>query len=702
MKSTALVLLVAFASANAVKVDPLGEVISLLDSLKAKIIAEGEAEAKAYKEYYEWCDDANKNKGFEIKTATAAKESLEATIAKEAGIATDSSMKVEELAASIAADESELKEATAVREKEAADFSAEESELVDVVSTLDRAIAIVEREMAKNPAALAQVDSSSLDHLLKSLGTVVEAAAFSTNDRKKLMSLVQSQQDTSVDADDMGAPAAAVYKSQSGGVVDVLEDLKEKAEEQLATLRKTEGSAKHNYEMLKQSLEDQVAADTKSMKEAQSAKAAAEEKKATAESDLIATTKDLADANAVLKTLHSDCMQTAADHEATVTARTEELTVLAKAKSLLESSTSGAVAQTYSLFQVVASSRLRTKADLANNEVLAMVKRLAKTQHSPTLAQLASRIEAVIEYGSSAGEDPFTKVKGLISQLITKLESEAAGDASEKAWCDEQLSKTEAKKGELEYDLEKLSTKIDQATATSTSLKEDVKELQAELAALAKSQAEMDSIRAESHADYVKAKEDLESGLSGVRGALGMLRDYYGSSSAAASMMQEFSAQPAKPEMHVAASGAGSSIIGILEVVESDFAKNLATEETEEADAEAEYETTTQANSVTKTLKDQDVKYKTAEYKALDKEITTLTSDRDTKDAELSAVLEYYEKVKDRCIAKAETYEERKEKREAEIAGLKKALEALENEAAFVQQRRGHRRGAKSSFLGVQ
>merc|ERR1719284_2004961 len=298
-------------------------------------------------------------------------------------------MKIEELAASIAADESELKDATAVREKEAKDFSSEESELVKVVGTLDRAIAIVEKEMAKNPAVLAQVDSSSLDRLLQSLGTVVEAAAFSSNDRKKLVALVQSQQGSAADDDDMGAPAAAVYKTHSTGVVDTLEDLKEKAEEQLATLRKTEGSAKHNYEMLKQSLEDQIGADTKSLQEAKAAKAAAEEKKSTAEGDLIATTKDLADANAVLKTLHSDCMQTAADHEATVTARSEELSVLAKAKSLLESSTGGAAS--YSFFQVVASSRMKTKADLANNEVLVMVKRLAKNQHSPVLSQLASR-----------------------------------------------------------------------------------------------------------------------------------------------------------------------------------------------------------------------------------------------------------------------------------------------------------------------
>jgi len=82
-----LTLLVAGWLPAADALNPLGEVITLLDSLSAKIIKEGEAEAKAYKEYFEWCDDASKNKGFEIKTATAAKETLEATIAKEASAA---------------------------------------------------------------------------------------------------------------------------------------------------------------------------------------------------------------------------------------------------------------------------------------------------------------------------------------------------------------------------------------------------------------------------------------------------------------------------------------------------------------------------------------------------------------------------------------------------------------------------------------
>merc|ERR1719229_2123570 len=132
--------------------------------------------------------------------------------------------------------------------------------------------------------------------------------------------------------------------------------------------------------------------------------------------------------------------------------------------------------------------------DLKNGEISAIVKALAKTHHSSALAQLASRIGVVMQYGG-ASKDVFAKVKGLISDMIAKLEKEAEADATEKAYCDEELAKTEAKKQELDSEIDALTTKIDRAAAKSAGLKADVKELQAELAALAKEQAEMDSIR---------------------------------------------------------------------------------------------------------------------------------------------------------------------------------------------------------------
>merc|ERR1719163_151986 len=341
---------------------------------------------------------------------------------------------------------------------------------------------------------------------------------------------------------------------------------------------------------------------------------------------------------------------------------------------------------------------MRTRADLANSEVVTIVKKLARDHHSTALAQPASRISVVVKYGNKDGANPFGKIKGLISDMIAKLEKEAEAEATEKAYCDEQMAKTEAKKAELDGVIAKLTNKIDRRASQSASLKEEVTELEAELAALAKTQSEMDKIRAEESANFKVAKAELSQGLGGVRKALSVLRDYYGGSAA---LLQEdgkfnaFMQQPAAPQQHSKSSGAGGSIINILEVCESDFATNLSKEESEEADSAAHYEKTTQENKVTKATKEQDAKYKSQEATALDKEITELSGDRDTSNTELSAVLEYYGKIKERCIAKPETYEERKARREAEINGLKEALSILENEAAFVQR---SRKGGKGHF----
>merc|ERR1719183_2061076 len=374
-----LALVGGLASAESAKSNPMGKVLDLLTGLEAKIVAEGEKEAKAYKEYFDWCDDFSKEKGFEIKTLTAKKEKLMAEIADLTASIEALTSEIEDLSAKIATDESELKDATLIREKEHGEFLANEADLVETIDTLTRAIGILSKEMAKNPAAFAQLQSSSnIQNVVQAMSAVVDAAGFSGHDKQKLMSLVQSSENSDSDDDDVNAPAAAVYKTHSTGIFDLLEDLKEKAEEELASLRKAETNTKHNFEMLKQSLEDSIAADTKAKDEASAAKAAAEEGKATAEGDLAMTEKALDDAKTALAEANADCLQVAADHEATVTGRTEELTALASAKKVLEETSSGAVTQAYSLLQTGSqmNNRLKSRADLANAELVSLVKKL--------------------------------------------------------------------------------------------------------------------------------------------------------------------------------------------------------------------------------------------------------------------------------------------------------------------------------------
>ena len=151
----------------------------MITSLEAKLMKEGEAADKAYKEFFEWCDDAAKEKAFEVKTATAEKEKLEATIAKAISDMDEADMAIGELSASIATAQGDLKNATLIRDKEHEEFAASEAELMDAIDTLDRAIGIIEREMKGSALLQKQMDNSNVQKLIASVSVVIDAASFS-------------------------------------------------------------------------------------------------------------------------------------------------------------------------------------------------------------------------------------------------------------------------------------------------------------------------------------------------------------------------------------------------------------------------------------------------------------------------------------------------------------------------------------------
>merc|ERR1719428_2372006 len=101
----------------------------------------------------------------------------------------------------------------------------------------------------------------------------------------------------------------------------------------------------------------------------------------------------------------------------------------------------------------------------------------------------------------------------------------------------------------------------------------------------------------------------------------------------------------------------------MLEVVESDFSKNLAAAIAENENEAVQYEKSSMENRVSKAMKEQDVKYKTKEHTGLDKAINEYTSDLEGTQTELDAVLSYTKTLRAQCELKPESYEERKKRR---------------------------------------
>jgi len=659
MKSAFAVAFVATASAD--EGSPVGKVIEMISDLQAKVIKEGEATQKTYEEFSTWCEERSGELQREITTAKGEVMNLKASIEKESATIQTSTARIEEVAAEIASAEADLAAATKIRNSENADFKTFEADTADTIDTIERAIGVIEKGLTGG-ASMVQFQHSG--GVVAALAAMVKAEAISGGDAKKLTALLQSNDDD----DDVNAPAATVFENSagSGNIIDSLNGLLDKANAQLEDARSTEKSSLQNFEMLAMSLNDQIKYANKELEEAKKAKAEAEEYKGTAEGDLGVTTTDLNDDVSTLASLHHDCMSKASEFETEVTSRSEELKALAEAKKIVIEATS--LSQTSESFL-----QLSTRSDLVDFEAVRYVRDLAKKQHSNALAQLASRMDTTVRFGGSNKEDVFAKIKVMVNDMIAKLEAEAAADATEKAFCDKEVPEAQAKVDDKADEIEKITAKIDKMTAKSTTLKTEVSAIQAQLGDLTKSQAEMDKIRLDEKAVYEAAKPELERAIAGIQKALKVLNDYY-----------------SKDASHGSAGGSSTGIIGLLEVCESDFSKELAEITDAEDKAIYFYEQETKENEVTKVTKEQDVKFKTRAAAGLDKSVAEYTSDRSGVQAESDAVKEQLKQLKARCAGKAETYAERKSRREEEMAGLHEAMEVLESQTALIQTKSKH------------
>jgi chromosome segregation ATPase len=521
--------------------------------------------------------------------------------------------------------------------------------MVDTIDGLDRALVVLKR----GQSFLQSRDKNELKQLTSVFSKMIEANWVNKQDKAVVQSLIQSSS-TDGDEDLELQPQATTssYESHGGGIVDTLADMKEKAEATLSDTRTAEMKAQHAYEMLKHGLETEISTMQKRMSAATAEKSGLENSKASAEESLAVTKKTVADDEKYLEELKMSCSMKAKEWATRQKDAAGELAAIAKAKEVLESGV-----KVFLQVSSKAKVHVHNNNDEKRERVTAILKKIK--DRSFFFAQLRSE----------ASEGPFGKVKGLIEDMIARLEKEAAEEADAKAFCDKETSESKAKQAELTAKSDKYGVRIEKATATIAELKEQIKTLQAQMAEMDADQAEATSIRTKEHEEFAKASKDYKDSAEAVANAISVLQEYYSSGS--------FVQAKEAPELGGAKTDIATTIMGMLEVAESDFTSLLAEAEASESAAQSSYDKLTEQNKLTKTANVEEVKGKEAKVKSEETALLNYKEDFATTGKELDSVLAYLDKLKPQCETKVMTYAERVAKREAEIEGLKEALEIL-------------------------
>lgn len=677
------ILLLAGLASQAVSVSPVQKVVELLDDCSGKVKADLSAEETQMQAYSAFCDEELSQKGYNIKTATRSIADLSATIADSKAQIAQLEDEIVTLGSDLATKDKELAGATAVRGEEHKTFKATESELVNTVDQLSRAIVELKKSMAflqikgkRSPKAVQR-----LKVVAAALSKIVDAAWVTEGSKKKLAQFLQSTQKAGEDDDlDLVQPQAkeVAYESHSGGIVQTVEDMKSKAEEALTTARRSETKAQHSYSMMKQSLENGIKILSEKKSAATSNKESAAEEMGVADGELVGTKKSKAGDEAYSATLKGECESAAKAWDERQKGAAEELAAIQKAKDILTSGvrvfvqvTSSKGSKGFIDEHSVADDDDDDKVSKTRAAVVQKLKDLAHTSHS----------FAMLEMASAAGSDPFGKVRGLIEDMISKLVEEANQEATQKAFCDEEIGKSTKSRAAKTASLDKLQSRIDKASAGKAQLEEDIKELQSETAGIDKAQAEATKIRGEEHATYLKSSKDFKDAASATEQAMVVLKEYY-----EGALIQLSAKNNGKqPDFGGAKSDSAHSIISILEMAAEDFTRTYTEIETEESERVKAFKDLSDENKVSKAEKQAEAKGHASTVKSLSVALENNGQDHSMVSKELDAVLSYLDKLKPQCESKAMSYAEKKARREAEIEGLKEALSILDGSAVLLQ-----------------
>lgn len=294
---------------------------------------------------------------------------------------------------------------------------------------------------------------------------------------------------------------------------------------------------------------------------------------------------------------------------------------------------------------------------------------------SAVLASLAMRLS----------DDPFIKVKGLIQQLIERLLAEATAEASKKGFCDTEIGKATKDRDYRHADTKKLNQEITASEIKLSELDEEIKLLTSSITSLDATLAEATTLRDSDKKINLEVIHQAKEGFAAVQEALAILKVFYNQAAKAKVFMQ---ASPVDEDT----SGAGFSgayqgkqqqsggIIGMLEVIASDFERTASQTEAAEKKGHEEFVEFDRVSRSDLGGKQTKKKLDEEDLTSTQNSITMKMEDLRTSQGLLDSALKSFEELHPVCIDTGMSFEDRVAKREEEMAALKNALCLLDTD----------------------
>mmetsp|Transcript_31482 Transcript_31482/g.92136 ORF Transcript_31482/g.92136 Transcript_31482/m.92136 type:complete len:725 (-) Transcript_31482:70-2244(-) len=676
--------------------------------MKVRITEDGEKEQAMYDKYACWCEKTTARKAKAIEDAKSDLRTLGNEILMNRGIVASKAAEIQATTADIKDNEQSQKEATAIRQKENAAWMAETSELQQAISALEKALIVLRTAQggASSASALLQKRFMASEQGLAAAGrAVVSVAAL-----QDAVASVPSRTLLKLENKGITAPkisllrsyaeeltksgSKATYTPQSATITGILDEMYSTFTEDLQDMNSDEADKQKEFE-------DLIATKQTELLELQDVLQKAREAKTEAEKKLAEAAQAYDDTEAQLKadveffdTTKLACTDKTDEWKQRKSLRDEELAGIGKALEILTSdearelfgkafSDSTATTPAPASFLQVASQEMAAPAEKAYSAL----KKQATRVHSLRLARVAAAVKL-------AKVGHFDEVIKAIDKLIEELHVETKDDIAKRDECKEEYNKINSTIADLTWKIEKNDAKIAKLGDLIKQLNEEKAQCIENIKAVKDDIATMKKTREDENAAFLAAKKDDEDAIKLLSDARDAVADYYAkhkielgpvSGGEGVGLLQqgpEFErSEDEAPDATFSGKGhrklEGKGVVSILTHLVEDLENEIKLAQKDEEAAQLMYEKQLKvAEDLQAELEQKEINLGQA---ITDREVDKTTEEGlRTENMDAKTAEENYKKdIEPDCDFAIDTFDERRQKREAELDGLRQAKEFL-------------------------